>query len=132
MSAKCQKQKLASFVRLPLRPSLLSRRSVSWVTCFASEMGLTALEGSVEPRSNPHSDNTWGNGKRFTMQFTRWQRFRALTTILGIVGIGSLALIYFIPAPPSKVVMATAFKGASFEYYGRQYQEIFARSHVEL
>jgi TRAP-type uncharacterized transport system substrate-binding protein len=28
--------------------------------------------------------------------------------------------------------MATAFKGASFEYYGRQYQEIFARSHVEL
>ena len=65
------------------------------------------------------------------MQFTRWQRFRVLT-ILGIVGIGSLALIYFIPAPPSKVVMATAFKGASFEYYGRQYQEIFARSHVEL
>jgi hypothetical protein len=48
------------------------------------------------------------------------------------MGIGSLALIYFIPAPPSKVVMATAFKGASFEYYGRQYQEIFARSHVEL
>jgi len=28
--------------------------------------------------------------------------------------------------------MATAFKGASFEYYGRQYQETFARSHVEL
>jgi len=28
--------------------------------------------------------------------------------------------------------MATAFKGASFEYYGRQYREIFARSHVEL
>ena len=66
------------------------------------------------------------------MQFTRWQRFRALTAIVGIVGIGSLALIYFIPTPPSKVVMATAFKGASFEYYGRQYQEIFARSHVEL
>ena len=64
--------------------------------------------------------------------FSRWQRFRALTAIVGIVGIGSLALIYFIPAPPSKVVMATAFKGASFEYYGRQYQEIFARSHVEL
>src|SRR3974377_1251475 len=66
------------------------------------------------------------------MLFTRWQRFRALTAIVGIVGIGSLALIYFIPTPPSKIVMATAFKGASFEYYGRQYQEIFARSHVEL
>jgi TRAP-type uncharacterized transport system substrate-binding protein len=48
------------------------------------------------------------------------------------IGIASLALIYFIPSPPSKVVMATAFKGASFEYYGRQYREIFARSHVDL
>jgi TRAP-type uncharacterized transport system substrate-binding protein len=28
--------------------------------------------------------------------------------------------------------MATAFKGFSFEYYGRRYREIFARSHVEL
>ena len=90
-----------------------------------------ASKDSVELRSNQHSDKTWSNGKRFTMQFTRWQRFRVLT-ILGIVGIGSLALIYFIPAPPSKVVKATAFKGASFEYYGRQYQDIFARSHVEL
>jgi len=65
------------------------------------------------------------------MQFTR-RRLRALTAILGIVGIGSLALIYFIPAPPSKVVMATAFKGASFDYYGRQYREIFARYNVDL
>jgi TRAP-type uncharacterized transport system substrate-binding protein len=65
------------------------------------------------------------------MKFTRWQIFKA-STVVGLVGIASLALIYFIPAPPSKVVMATAFKGASFEYYGRQYREIFARSHVEL
>jgi TRAP-type uncharacterized transport system substrate-binding protein len=28
--------------------------------------------------------------------------------------------------------MATAFKGASFEYYGRQYRDIFARSSVKL
>ena len=28
--------------------------------------------------------------------------------------------------------MATAFKGASFEYYGLQYREIFARSHINL
>ena len=66
------------------------------------------------------------------MQFTRWQIVKALTVVVGTVGIGSLALAYFIPTPPSKVVMATAFKGASFEYYGRQYQEIFARAHVEL
>jgi TRAP-type uncharacterized transport system substrate-binding protein len=55
-----------------------------------------------------------------------------LTALVVIGGAIWLALIYFIPSPPSKVVMATAFKGASFEYYGRQYQEIFARSHVEL
>src|SRR5262245_794302 len=48
------------------------------------------------------------------------------------VGIVSLALIYFIPTPPTKVVLATAFKGASFEYYGRQYREIFARYNVDL
>ena len=65
------------------------------------------------------------------MKFTRWQIFKA-STVVAVVGVASLALIYFIPAPPSKVVMATAFKGASFEYYGRQYREIFARSHVEL
>jgi TRAP-type uncharacterized transport system substrate-binding protein len=65
------------------------------------------------------------------MNFTRWQIFKA-STVVGVVGVASLALIYFIPAPPSRVVMATAFKGASFEYYGRQYREIFARSHVEL
>src|SRR5215472_3922810 len=65
------------------------------------------------------------------MKFTRWQILKA-STVVGIIGVASLALIYFIPAPPSKVVMATAFKGASFEYYGRQYREIFARSHVEL
>ena len=28
--------------------------------------------------------------------------------------------------------MATAFKGASFEYYGQQYRDIFARSNVKL
>ena len=65
------------------------------------------------------------------MEFSRWQIFK-LTVIVGIVGIASLALIHFIPTPPSKVVMAAGFKGASFEYYGRQYQEILARSHVQL
>lgn len=65
------------------------------------------------------------------MKFTRWRMIKALT-VVAIISVASFALIYFIPAPPSKVVMATAFKGASFEYYGRQYREIFARSHVEL
>ena len=60
------------------------------------------------------------------------QLFKASAAVACGLGVVSLALIYFIPAPPSKVVMATAFKGASFEYYGRQYREIFARSHIEL
>ena len=51
---------------------------------------------------------------------------------VGTMSMVSLALIYFIPAPPSTVTMATAFKGSSFEYYGRRYREIFARSHVQL
>ena len=58
--------------------------------------------------------------------------FKGLAAVLCILSIISLALIYFIPAPPSTVVMATAFKGASFEYYGRQYRDIFARSNVKL
>jgi len=64
--------------------------------------------------------------------YTRWQLFKAFATAVGVVGIVSLILIYFFPAPPSKVTMATAFKGSSFEYYGRQYREIFARSNVDL
>jgi TRAP-type uncharacterized transport system substrate-binding protein len=63
---------------------------------------------------------------------SRRQLFKRLATIVCIVGIVSLLLMYFIPAPPSRVVMATAFKGASFEYYGRQYREIFARNGVDL
>jgi TRAP-type uncharacterized transport system substrate-binding protein len=66
------------------------------------------------------------------MGFNRWQLFRTLATLVCIVAIFSLALIHFIPAPPSKVIMATAFKGASFDYYGRQYREIFARYNVDL
>ena len=66
----------------------------------------------------------WGSG---------WSGlFKGLVAALCIVSLISLALVYFIPAPPSKVVMATAFKGASFEYYGRQYRDIFARSAVKL
>src|SRR6476659_5358696 len=64
--------------------------------------------------------------------FSRWQLFKGFAAAVGIVSIVSLVLIYFFPAPPSKVTMATAFKGSSFEYYGRQYREIFARSNVDL
>ena len=64
--------------------------------------------------------------------YNRWQLFKGLAASLCIVGIVSLALMYFIPAPPSKVVMATGVKGSSFEYFAKQYREIFARSNIEL
>ena len=57
---------------------------------------------------------------------SRWQLLKALAAIVGIVGTISLALLYFIPAPPSKVTMATGERGSSFEYYGRQYRQISA------
>ena len=64
--------------------------------------------------------------------YNRWQLFKGLAAAVGTVSIVSLLLIYFIPSPPSKVTMATAFKGSSFEYYGHQYREIFARFNVDL
>jgi len=64
--------------------------------------------------------------------FSRWQLFKGLAAAVGIVSIVSLALVYFVPATPSKVIMATAPKGSMAEYYGRQYRETFARSNVEL
>src|SRR5271156_767432 len=44
----------------------------------------------------------------------------------------SAVLSYFIPSPPSAVGMATAFKGASFDYYGQRYREKFALANVKL
>ena len=64
--------------------------------------------------------------------FNRWQLFTGFAAILCIVGVTSLALIYFIPAPPTTVTLATAFKGTSFDYYGGRYRDNFARSHVKL
>ena len=54
--------------------------------------------------------------------------------VLGLcaVGIISLVLSYFIPAPPSKVTIGTAFKGASFDYYGQRYRDKFADANVTL
>jgi TRAP transporter TAXI family solute receptor len=56
-------------------------------------------------------------------------RLAALAIVLGLI---SLILSYLFPSPPSTVTMATAFKGASFDYYGHLYQERFARAKVDL
>src|SRR5262249_14042822 len=63
---------------------------------------------------------------------SRWQIFKTSVAAVLTVGTTSLLLIYFIPAPPSTVTMATGFQGSSFEYFGQRYRDIFARSHVEL
>ena len=64
--------------------------------------------------------------------FNRWHLFKILTAILFIAGIGWLALDYFIPAPPSKITIATGFKGGAYEFFGAKYQEILARSRVKV
>lgn len=54
-----------------------------------------------------------------------------LLTVLAFAAV-SWALTYFFPAPPSTITIATAFKGASFDYYGRRYRERFALAKVNL
>jgi uncharacterized protein len=57
---------------------------------------------------------------------------KGLAAILCILGVLSLALIYFIPAPPSKFIIATGAKNQTYEAIGKKYQEILARSYVNL
>jgi TRAP transporter TAXI family solute receptor len=64
--------------------------------------------------------------------FNRWHLAKLLAAIVCVVGIVSFAVAYFIPAPPTTVTIATAFKGSTFVFYGEKYREIFARSHVKL
>jgi len=63
----------------------------------------------------------------------RWSGlFKGLAALLCIVSISWLALDYFIPAPPSKISIATAFKGGAYELFGYRYRETLAESHVDL
>jgi TRAP-type uncharacterized transport system substrate-binding protein len=63
---------------------------------------------------------------------SRWSLLKGLAAILCIFGIVSLALIYFIPAPPSKITIATSFKGGHYVDLFSRYQEILARSHLKV
>ena len=55
-----------------------------------------------------------------------------LVAIALVMAVVSLTLIYSFPAPPSTVTLATAFRGASFDYYGRRYRDRLARDHINL
>jgi TRAP-type uncharacterized transport system substrate-binding protein len=64
--------------------------------------------------------------------FDRWHLLKGMAAILCMVGIVSLALIYFFPAPPSTISMAVGFKGASYGFIAEHYKDILARHHVKL
>jgi hypothetical protein len=58
---------------------------------------------------------------------------KGLAAILCALGVISLALIYFIPTPPSKISMATSvIKGTTYDFYAQRYRERFARANVKL
>lgn len=64
--------------------------------------------------------------------FNRWHLVKLLAAIVCVMGIVSGALIYFFPAPPSTITMASGIKGGSYEILAARYQEILARNHIKL
>ena len=57
---------------------------------------------------------------------------KGLAAGLCILGIVSLALIYFIPTPPSTILIATSQKGGGYEFLGQRYRAILARKGVKV
>lgn len=57
---------------------------------------------------------------------------KVLAAILCVFGILSFALIYFIPAPPSTITIASGFTGGNYERIAARYQKVLARHHVNL
>jgi TRAP-type uncharacterized transport system substrate-binding protein len=68
----------------------------------------------------------------FMLGFDRWQMFKMLAAILCIAGFAWLALTYLIPAPPSKITIATSPAGDHYQVLGGRYQGILADSNVEV
>jgi TRAP-type uncharacterized transport system substrate-binding protein len=65
-------------------------------------------------------------------RFSRRQVIKGLVAILCVLAISWLALDYFIPAPPSKITIATASEGSTFYYFGQQYRQRLARAGVKV
>jgi TRAP-type uncharacterized transport system substrate-binding protein len=64
--------------------------------------------------------------------FSRGQLIKGLVAFFCFLGFLFVSLAYFFPAPPSTVTIGTAFKGASYDYYGKRYRDRFARANVKL
>jgi hypothetical protein len=57
---------------------------------------------------------------------------KVLIATLCLTGAIWVVFEYVNPPPPSTLTIATGFKGAAYEYFGKQYQERLARAHVRL
>jgi hypothetical protein len=64
--------------------------------------------------------------------FDRWQLLKTLSAILSIIGLAWLALAYLIPAPPSKVTIATSRAGDHYQILGTRYQGVLSGSDIEV
>jgi TRAP-type uncharacterized transport system substrate-binding protein len=63
----------------------------------------------------------------------RWSSLiKGLAAILCVFGILSFALIYFIPAPPSTITIASGFRDGNYERIVARYQKVLARHQVTL
>lgn len=56
----------------------------------------------------------------------------SVIALLGVLGLSWLVLDYLIPAPPTKLTMATGPRGTGLDYFGRRYREAFARAGIDL
>ena len=57
---------------------------------------------------------------------------KGMAVILCAFGVVSLVLVYFFPAPPATITIASGSTGGNYERLALRYQRIFARSHVNL
>lgn len=62
----------------------------------------------------------------------RWPITRWLLGLAILLALSWVVVAYFVPAPPSKITMATGPRGTGLDYFGRRYQEAFARAGIEL
>ena len=63
---------------------------------------------------------------------SRLRYFVGLVAVVGVLVASWLALVYFFPAPPSEIMIATATEGSTYELLGNRYKAILARSKVEV
>jgi TRAP-type uncharacterized transport system substrate-binding protein len=64
--------------------------------------------------------------------YTRKHLLALLAAVVTVMTITSLLLIYLIPSPPTRILIATGGSHQIYEGIAQQYQDILARSNVDL